>query len=66
MVDDLLIYLTLVKVKIFQEFRRTKPPMSQCILEPQIDLPSIDLDPKAPRNLSKNATPLILGDLGPR
>jgi hypothetical protein len=57
MVDDLLINMTFVKVKISPEFRRTRPPMSQCILKLQIDFPAIGLDPKAQRNLSKHATP---------
>jgi hypothetical protein len=42
------------------EFRRTKPSMSRCILELPIDFPSIGIDPKAQRSLSKNATLLIL------
>lgn len=58
--SDLFINLTLVKVKIFPEFRRTRPSMSRCILELPIDFPSIGIDPKAQRSLSKNATPLIL------
>ena len=43
--DDLLIDLIFVKVKIFPEFRHTRPSMSQCILKLQIDSPAIGLDP---------------------
>ena len=57
MVDYLLIDMTLVKVKVFREFKRTRPSMSQCLFALQIDFPAIGLDLKVQRNLSKNATP---------
>ena len=60
MIDDLLIDMTLVKVKIFPEFKRTRPSMSRRFLEVQIDFPAIGLAPKARRNLLKMPRPLSL------
>jgi hypothetical protein len=70
MVDNLLIDMIFVKVKIFPEFRRAGPSMSQCILELQIDFPSMGLNPpheifpKMPRPLSLETGVLVDNSTG--